>query len=270
MARTIRLGLDPSPAPAALGDGSPSIVARRLAKLREPWRSKTMTNHRVAIAAATIVLAAGAFFPPASAKVTRGTEPDIPQLDRLQNLDRRVSVEFENVPAVKVLEAIAAAGAFQVYSEGTEDCCYVTVSLTNVPVRRALEILAGQAGLRYEVVSADSLRVTLPSPLLPTDDMTMPEIVTKIDPVYPEDARDARVDGKVVLQAVIRDNGTVGDVQVLTAIPGWPSLDRSAAAAVQQWKYRPALKDGHPVSIYITVVIQFRLQDADQNEDTAR
>ena len=225
-----------------------------------------MTNHRVAIAAATIVLAAGAFFPPASAKVTPGTEPDIPQLDRLQNVDRRVSVEFENVPAVKMLEVIAAAGEFRVYSDGSEDCCYVTVSLANVPVRRALEILAGQTGLRYEVVSADSLRVMLPSPLLPTDDMTMPKIVTKVDPVYPNDARDARVDGKVVLQAVIRENGTVGEVQVLTAIPNWPSLDRSAVEAVQQWKYRPAVKDGHPVSVYFTVMIQFRLAEADQNE----
>jgi TonB family protein len=62
---------------------------------------------------------------------------------------------------------------------------------------------------------------------------------------------------------VIRENGTVGEVQVLTAIPGWPSLDRSAAAAVRQWKYRPALKDGRPVSIFFTVVIQLRLVDAD-------
>jgi protein TonB len=225
-----------------------------------------MTGHRVAIACTATILAAGVFFPPTPAKVIPGTEPDIPELDRLQNVDRRVSVEFENVPAVKMLEVIAAAGEFRVYSDGSEDCCYVTVSLANVPVRRALEILAGQTGLRYEVVSADSLRVMLPSPLLPTDDMTMPKIVTKVDPVYPNDARDARVDGKVVLQAVIRENGTVGEVQVLTAIPNWPSLDRSAVEAVQQWKYRPAVKDGHPVSVYFTVMIQFRLAEADQNE----
>lgn len=229
-----------------------------------------MTKHRLAIAVAATILATGVFFPLTPAKVVPGTEPDIPELDRLQNVDRRVSVEFENVPAVKVLEAIAAAGEFHVYSEGPEDRCYVTVSLANVPLRRALEVLAGQTDLRYEVVNADSLRVTLPSPLSPTDDMRMPELEAKIDPVYPKDARDARVDGKVVLQAVIRENGTVGEVQVLTAVPGWPSLDASAVAAVQQWKYRSALKDGRPVSIYFTILIQFRLQDADQNEDTAR
>ena len=227
-----------------------------------------MTNLRLTIAAATIVVAAGVFFPPASARVTPGTEPDLPELNRLKNVDRRVSINVENVPAFKVLDTIAAAGEFQLSPEGPEDNCHVTVSLNNVPVRRALEIVAGQAGLRYEVVGADSLRVTLPSPVMPTDDMTMPELVTKIDPIYPSDARDSGVDGKVVVQAVIRENGTVGDVQVLTAIPGWPSLDRNAIEALREWKYRPALKDGDPVSVYSTVTIQFRLAEADQSGDS--
>lgn len=48
-----------------------------------------MTNLRLTIAAATIVLAAGMFFPPNSAQVTPGTEPDITELNRLQNVDRR-------------------------------------------------------------------------------------------------------------------------------------------------------------------------------------
>jgi len=224
-----------------------------------------MTQIRLALVAATIVMAAGVFVPPASARVKPGTEPDLPELDRLQNVDRRVSIDVENVPAFKVLHAIAAAGEFQLSSDGPEDNCHVTVSLNDVPVRRALEIVAGQAGLRYNVVGADSLRVLLPSPVMPTDDMKMPELVTKIDPVYPSDARDAGVDGKVVVQAVIRENGTVGDVQVLTAIPGWPSLDRNAVEALRDWKYRPAMKDGYPVSVYTTVVIQFRLAEADQN-----
>ena len=73
-------------------------------------------------------------------------------------MDRRVSIDVENVPAFKVLHAIAAAGDFQLSSEGPEDNCLVSVSLNNVPVRRALEIVAGQAGLRYKVVGADSLR----------------------------------------------------------------------------------------------------------------
>jgi TonB family protein len=55
-------------------------------------------------------------------------------------------------------------------------------------------------------------------------------------------------------------------VQVLTAVPGWPSLDRNAVEALKKWTYRPAMKDGDPVSVYATVAVQFRLEEADQLE----
>ena len=261
MARTIRLGLDPSPAPAALGDGNPSIVARRLAKLREPWRTKTMTRHRVAIALAATILAAGVLFPLTPAKVTPGTEPDIPELDRLWNRDQRISLQFENVSAAKVLDAIATAGNIHVVMDGPEDCCLVTLSLAEVSLRRALESLAAQVELRYRVVNSDTLHVWLPEPLVPGGDgITMPELLSKVEPVYPHDARDARAEGKVILQAVIREDGTVGNVEILTHAEGWPSLDEAAIAAVRQRKYRPALKDGRPVSIYFTIRVDFRLR----------
>ena len=261
LARTIRLGLDPSPAPAALGDGNPSIVARRLAKLREPWRTKTMTRHRVAIALAATILAAGVLFPLTPAKVTPGTEPDIPELDRLWNRDQRISLQFENVSAAKVLDAIATAGNIHVVMDGPEDCCLVTLSLAEVSLRRALESLAAQVELRYRVVNSDTLHVWLPEPLVPGGDgITMPELLSKVEPVYPHDARDARAEGKVILQAVIREDGTVGNVEVLTHAEGWPSLDEAAIAAVRQRKYRPGLKDGRPVSIYFTIRIDFRLR----------
>jgi TonB family protein len=260
LARTIQLGLDPSPAPAALGDGSPSIVAQRLAKLREPWRTEIMTKHRVAIGVAAAILAAGVFLPVAPAKVIAGTEPVIPELDRLWNRNQRISLQFENVSAAKVLDAIASAGKLHVAMAGPEDCCLVSIAVTDVPLRRALEVLAAQTNLHYEVVNADSLRVSLPQPLIPSGDVTMPELLTKVEPVYPHDARDARAGGKVILQAVIREDGTVGDVQVLAHAEGWPSLDEAAIAAVRQRTYRPGMKDGHPVSIYFTIRVDFSLK----------
>ncbi len=261
LARTIRLGLDPSPAPAALGDGSPSLVARRLAKLREPWRTKTMTRHRLAIACAATILGVGVFFPLTPAKVIPGTEPGIQELDRLWNRNQRVSLQFVDASAAKVLDAIATAGDIRVVMDGSEDCCLVTLSLADVSVRRALEALAAQIELRYRVVNSDTLHVRLPGPLVPGgDDITMPELLSKVEPIYPHDARDARVGGKVILQAVIREDGTVGNVEVLTRAEGWPSLDEAAIAAVRQRTYRPALKDGRPVSIYFTIRVDFRLR----------
>jgi len=259
LARTIRLGLDPSPAPAALGDGNPSLVARRLAKLLDPRRTSVMIRHRVAIAAAAIIVAAGLFLPVAPAKLGGGSEPAIPELARLWNANRLVSVAFDDAPAAQVLEAIAAAGEIRLDMEGQKDCCRVSVSLTNVPVRQALEAVAARTEVRYKVDSADRLRVKLPSPLVPTDDMTMPQIVTKVEPMYPHDARDARIGGKVILQAVIRDDGTVGDVQILS-IDGPSSLGDSAVAAVKQWTYRPAIKGGRKVSVYTTMKVDYRLR----------
>jgi TonB family protein len=59
---------------------------------------------------------------------------------------------------------------------------------------------------------------------------------------------------------VIREDGTVGNVQVLSNDSGFPSLAESATNAVRQRVYRPAVKDGKPVSIYFTVRVDFRLR----------
>ena len=260
LARTIQLGLDPSPAPAALGDGNPSLVARRLARLREPWKTKIMTKHRVAIAVATAILAVGVFLPVAPARVVAGTEPVIPELDRLWARNQRISLQFEDVPAAEVLNAIATAGKILVAMDGPDDCCLVTLSLTDVPLRRALEVLAAQTDARYQVLNANTLRVWLPELPVPADDVTMPVLLTKVEPIYPHDARDARAEGTVILQAVIKEDGTVGGVEVLKHAEGWPSLDEAAIVAVRQRTYRPAMKTGRPVSFNFNIKVEFALR----------
>ena len=217
-----------------------------------------MTQHRVALAVAVAILAAGVFFPLAPSRVIAGAQPEVPELDRLSNTDRRVTLRFENAPAAEVLAAIAEASELHLYIEGPEDCCLVSVSLTDAPLRQALEVLAAKADVLYEVVDPNSLRVLL-LPRWPKDGVTMPEVLTKTNPVYPKDARNARAGGRVILEALIREDGTVGEVRVLTPAKDWPSLDEAAIVAVRQWIYRPAMKDGRPVSIYFTVAIDFRI-----------
>ena len=258
LARTIGLELEPSPAPAALGDGNPSLVARRLARLAEPHSRTIMTKHRAAIAVAGIILAAGVFLPVTPADILVGLDPPFAELDRLWNRDRLVSVTFDNAPAAKVLEAIAAAGSIHLSVDGAEDCCLVNVALSRVTLRDSLRAVAAQTQLRYEVTGIDSLRVTLDSPLLPTADMELPEIVTKVEPDYPKEARQAKLEGKVILQCVVREDGTVGSVQVL-GLKGIPSFADAAVAAVRQWVYKPAVRNGRPVSVYYTIRVDFRL-----------
>lgn len=260
LACTIRLGLEPSPSPAALGDGHPSLIAKRLARLGEAPHETTKLAHRLAIAAAAVVLATGVFLPVGPKKLAAGDDSATPDFDRLWNRDASITLSFDDAPAATVLEAIAKAASINLSVEGPEDCCPVTVSLVGIPLRQALELVAAQTDLRYAVTDSDTVIATLQSPSLPTEDVTMPKLITKVDPIYPDDARQARIGGKVILQAVIRKDGSVGEIQVLSNDSGLTSLAESAVTSARQRTYSPAMKQGRPVSIYFTIKVEFRLR----------
>jgi protein TonB len=76
-------------------------------------------------------------------------------------------------------------------------------------------------------------------------------LLKKVDPVYPGDAR---VEGTVVLHAII---GKDGHVQSLEAVSGPAMLKGAAIDAVRQWTYKPYLLNGEPVEVDTTVVIEF-------------
>jgi TonB family protein len=82
-------------------------------------------------------------------------------------------------------------------------------------------------------------------------------LLKKAVPVYPQDAKDNRISGTVVLQAVIGTDGGVHDLQVISA--PWPSLAASALWAVSHWEYRPYLLNGDPVEVETTVNVVFTL-----------
>jgi TonB family protein len=85
-----------------------------------------------------------------------------------------------------------------------------------------------------------------------------PVLVRKVEPTYPERARTIRVQGFVVLRAVIGLTGQVEDIQVVRSDHPW--LMRSAVDAVQQWQYLPAMMDNHPVRCYLIVTVRFTLK----------
>jgi protein TonB len=77
-------------------------------------------------------------------------------------------------------------------------------------------------------------------------------------PEYPALARTARVQGMVMLEAVINERGTIERIKVLKSIP---LLDGAAIAAVKEWRYTPTLLNGVPVSVLMTITVNFTLQD---------
>lgn len=88
-------------------------------------------------------------------------------------------------------------------------------------------------------------------------DEVQPKLVSKVNPVYPEAARKAGIQGIVLIEATISKTGDVVAVKVLKSVP---ELDQAAIDAVKQWKYEPVVIEGKPVGIVFTVTIKFALQ----------
>jgi TonB family protein len=89
------------------------------------------------------------------------------------------------------------------------------------------------------------------------DTIKPPALIKSVDPVYPEKARQAQVEGLVILEVRTDEKGNVEDARVLRSIP---VLDQAAIDAVKQWKYEPLLIDGKPKKVLFTVTVQFRLK----------
>jgi len=85
-----------------------------------------------------------------------------------------------------------------------------------------------------------------------------PIAVIRVDPVYTEVARRARVEGIVIIEAVIDRQGNVTEARVLKPLP--LGLDAAALQAVKQWKFRPGTLDGQPIPVYYNLTVNFRIE----------
>jgi protein TonB len=84
-----------------------------------------------------------------------------------------------------------------------------------------------------------------------------PMKVHNVDPVYPPIAQSARVQGIVILEATIAEDGHVINARILRSVP---LLDQAALDAVRQWQFTPSLLNGVPVPVIMTVTVNFTLR----------
>lgn len=91
-----------------------------------------------------------------------------------------------------------------------------------------------------------------------TGDVVQPVLMQKVEPVYPEAARKQRIEGTVILEAVITKEGNVEDVKISKSLH--PLLDEASVKAIKQWRYHPATLGGEPVKVYFTVTLRFKLE----------
>jgi protein TonB len=79
-------------------------------------------------------------------------------------------------------------------------------------------------------------------------------LVSQVKPSYPPLAKQARIQGVVVLEAEISKEGTIDNLKVIT---GHPLLIQAAIDAVKQWRYKPTLLNGEPVPVVTTITVNF-------------
>jgi TonB family protein len=91
----------------------------------------------------------------------------------------------------------------------------------------------------------------------------LPEAVTKAEPWYPDIAREAGVQGTVIVQALVDRRGDVASTRVVKSIP---MLDQAAVACVRRWHFKPAMANGRPVAVWIAVPIKFTLHGYGQEQ----
>jgi len=95
-------------------------------------------------------------------------------------------------------------------------------------------------------------------PYRPGSGISPPRVLHEVKADYSEDARRRGLTGEVVLEIVVRRDGSVGDVKVLQGLGS--GLDERAIQAVRQWRFSPADRLGMPVDVIVEVGVEFRLR----------
>jgi len=163
-------------------------------------------------------------------------------------------------PAVVLLDGRVAMvatvrsplGESAVISGITRDRAEALVQSLTPPARGAQD--AGrEAQPRREVVTVDD------------EGVTPPTVVQMVKPQYTAAAMEAKIQGEVVLDAVVETDGTVGDVTVVRSLDTEYGLDEQAVAALSQSRFEPGQKDGKPVAVQVTVQMSFVLRSDPEN-----
>jgi TonB family protein len=278
IARVLGFWTEESLAITVLGFGGLSPIRARLRRLEGNRRYMTMGRHRMAILAAALVVLALSFIPMAPLADSQPAPPAPPAPPAVpEEVDTPPQLLPESMALPEYPEGARTSGA-----EG-EILLEVLVredgTVANVEVRQGIPghpELAESAvdavrhwtfkpGLRNGEPVESEVLIPLAFSLddsKPKEVETPPAIIPDRCPLpeYPNEARSAGVEGRVLLEVLVSADGSVADAVVKEGIEGHPELDRAAVDALKQWRFQPATSEGVPVDMSILVPLEFRLQ----------
>ena len=94
----------------------------------------------------------------------------------------------------------------------------------------------------------------------PGNGVMMPVVLTEVKPSYTADAMRAKIQGIVLVEAVVLPDGSVGQVQVVRSLDSTFGLDQEAIKAVRRWRFRPGTRLGQPVPVLVEIELTFTLR----------
>ena len=117
-------------------------------------------------------------------------------------------------------------------------------------------VIGGIVNATSNLAYIPKLQPVVPQRIRISQGVTSGLLLRRVEPAYPVIAREARIQGNVVLKAIIDKEGNIQDLQLVT---GHPMLVPAAIQAVKQWRYKPYLLNGQPVEVETTVTVIFSL-----------
>jgi protein TonB len=123
-------------------------------------------------------------------------------------------------------------------------------------VQRTLRALT----VALALVSANAGAQSVDQVYEPGNGTTLPVVVTQVKADYTQAAMKARIEGTVVLQSIVRADGSVSDIRVMQSLDTEHGLDEQAVAAMKQWTFKPGQRDGKPVAVRIRCEMKFALR----------
>lgn len=112
-------------------------------------------------------------------------------------------------------------------------------------------------GVLGGIPSAQPPRPAAPSRIRVSSGVQEAKVINRVEPIYPTFAKQARIQGEVLLEAIIAKDGSIQNLRVVNQ--AHPLLIQAALQAVQQWRYQPTLLSGEPVEVETIIRVQFKL-----------
>ena len=154
----------------------------------------------------------------------------------------------------------AVGARIQTFLRNTQDPNPPAAAPRPTPVERTPEAPAPPVERPGAVDSPADTDSLPPGVSLPGDGVSMPRVVHQVNPEYTPEALRAKIEGTVLLQAVVRTHGVASDIKVLRPLDSRFGLDQQAVAALKQWRFAPGQREGRPVPVMVQVEMNFSLK----------